>query len=215
MSPGYLVVEARQPVARLLLAHGAGAPMDSDFMDALAHALAEQGISTMRFEFPYMALRRETDRRRPPDRAAVLLDSWRNAYAQAGRVGSDLPLLIGGKSLGGRMASMLVDELSAAALYCYGYPFHPPGRPDKLRTDHLATLKAPALIVQGTRDPFGKPDLVEGLRLSPRLAIHWLPDGDHDFKPRRASGQDQQGLIQAAAEATRRHLDTHVSAASA
>lgn len=203
-----LRLEAQCPAARLLLAHGAGAPMDSDFMNALATALAEQGISTLRFEFPYMAARRSGAGKRPPDRAPVLLDSWREAFGRAREEGGNLPLLVGGKSMGGRMASLVADGLGASGLCCYGYPFHPPGRTDKLRTEHLASLATPALILQGTRDPFGKPDLVNGLALSPRLSVHWLDDGDHDFKPRKASGLDQTALIGEAAVATRKFVDS-------
>ncbi len=190
-------------MACLLLAHGAGAPMDSDFMDALALALAAEAITTLRFEFPYMAARRNGGAKRPPDRAPVLLDSFRAAFGEAREQCNGLPLLVGGKSMGGRIASLVADDLKADGLCCYGYPFHPPGRPDKLRTQHLASLSTPALIVQGTRDPFGKPQLVNDLRLSPSLRVRWLEDGNHDFKPTVASGTTQQHLIAEAARATR------------
>ena len=203
MTHRFLRLDAPDPVARLLLAHGAGAPMDSDFMNALAAALAKQGISTLRFEFPYMAARRGGAGKRPPDRAPVLLDCWREAFERAREKGGDLPLLVGGKSMGGRMASLVADELGVAGLCCYGYPFHPPGRTDKLRTEHLLSLVTSALILQGTRDPFGKPALVDGLALSASVRVHWLDDGDHDFKPRKASGLDQEALIGEDAVATR------------
>ncbi len=174
----------------IVLAHGAGAAMDTPFMNTMATGLATAGLVVARFEFPYMRTRREEGSRRPPDRAPKLLDAWREVIAQLhGR----RPLIIGGKSMGGRMASMVADETQGGArlvdgLVCLGYPFHPPGRPEKLRTEHLETLETPTLIVQGSRDPFGKPNEVERYNLSPAIRGAWLEDGDHSFKPRKASG---------------------------
>jgi len=172
----------------LVLAHGAGAPMDSPFMDAFATGLAAAGLRIVRFEFPYMAARHE-GRRPGPDRERVLLDTWRAVVAS---LASARTLVIGGKSMGGRMASMVADELGVAGLVCLGYPFHAPGRPDRPRIAHLQALVTPALIVQGTRDPFGSPEDVAGYGLSNSIALHWLPDGDHDFKPRSGSGRTQK-----------------------
>lgn len=165
----------------LLLAHGAGAPMDSAAMTAAAQALAAQGLRVARFEFAYMAARR-TGTRRPPPRAETVMPEYRAAVAALGAP----RLVIGGKSMGGRVASMVADELGVAGLVCLGYPFHPPGRPEQLRTRHLETLRTPALIVQGTRDPFGTREEVEGYALSPAISLLWLEDGDHDLKPRKA-----------------------------
>jgi len=168
--------------------------MDSDYLDLLAAALAAQGIKVLRFEFPYMASRRESGGKRPPNPMPVLQDSFRLHYqALSG------PLFIGGKSMGGRVASLLADELGAAGLICFGYPFHPPGKPDKPRTAHLAQLRTPTLILQGTRDPFGKPEEVEGYELSEQIQVNWLASGDHDFKPLKSSGMDQLQLIGQAA----------------
>jgi predicted alpha/beta-hydrolase family hydrolase len=171
---------------RLLLAHGAGAPMDAATMTAAARALAAAGLRVVRFEFGYMAARR-TGGRRPPPRAETVMPEYLAAVAA---LGTGPPLVIGGKSMGGRVASMVADDLHrdgrVAGLVCLGYPFHPPGRPDQLRTAHLARLATPALIVQGTRDPFGTRDEVEGYALSPAIEILWLEDGDHDLRPRQA-----------------------------
>lgn len=172
----------------LLLAHGAGAPMDSAFMEEIARLLAERGARTLRFEFAYMATRRAEGAKRPPDRMPKLELAFRKAFAEAQSLAARQPLFIGGKSMGGRVASHLVDDLGAAGLICLGYPFHPPGRPEKLRTEHLPDIQAPALIVQGERDPFGKRDEVNGYTLSPSTKLVWTPDGDHDQKPRKASG---------------------------
>ena len=175
--------------ATILLAHGAGASMDSAPMAAVAEALAAEGLRVARFEFGYMAARRK-GARRPPPRAETLIPEYREAVAA---LGARPPLLIGGKSMGGRVASMVADELHDAGavtgLVCLGYPFHPPGKPTQTRTRHLEALKTPALIFQGTRDPFGGPDEVATYSLAPRIEIHWLDDGDHDLKPRkRVSG---------------------------
>ena len=170
----------------LILAHGAGLPMDGPFMTAIAGGLAERGFRVARFEFPYMVRRRADGRRRPPDRQPVLLESWRAAVAA---LGGGTKVVVGGKSLGGRMASLIADEVCARGLVCLGYPFHAPGRPDNPRVAHLADLTTPALIVQGERDPFGGTREVGGYRLSSAIAVHWLADGDHDFKPRKASGR--------------------------
>lgn len=172
----------------LALAHGAGAPMDSPAMAAFAEGLAARGLRVVRFEFPYMAARRDGGRRKPPDREPLLLEAWRGVIA---RLGPER-LAIGGKSMGGRMASLLADEAGVRALVCLGYPFHPPGKPERLRTAHLEALRTPALIAQGTRDPFGRRDEVDGYRLSPAIRLHWAEDGDHDLKPRKASGRSQE-----------------------
>jgi len=187
--------------ATLILAHGAGAPMDSPFMERMSQLLAARGLAVVRFEFPYMASRRANGGRRPPDRQPVLLDSWRQVHALV-RLQVAGPLAIGGKSMGGRMASLLADKLGADALVCLGYPFHPPGNPDKLRTEHLAQLATPTLIVQGERDPFGGRAEVAGYALSPSIQLHWLTTADHDFKPLRSSGLTQELQLQEAAQVT-------------
>ncbi len=173
---------------RIALAHGAGAAMDSPFMAAFAEGLAERGYRVARFEFPYMVERRRSGRKRPPDRANVLLDTWRAVIAELGPE----KLVIGGKSLGGRIASMIADETAVRGLVCLGYPFHPPGRPQDPRIDHLRQFRTPTLILQGSRDPFGPPDEVRGYALAPAIRIQWLEDGDHGFKPRKASGRTER-----------------------
>lgn len=174
--------------ATLLLAHGAGAPMDSPFMEAMAAGLAQRGWRVVRFEFPYMAQIRRSGQRRPPDRLPRLLEAFREQVAlEAGSA-----LIIGGKSLGGRVATLLAAELSdptpVAGCLCLGYPFHPPGRPTQQRTAHLATLRTPTLIIQGERDPFGRREEVEAYPLAPAVELHWLPAADHSFRPSRSSG---------------------------
>jgi predicted alpha/beta-hydrolase family hydrolase len=183
---------------RVVLAHGAGAPMDSPSLKTLAAGLAAEGLRVARFEFPYMRARRTEGRQRPPDREPVLLDTWRAVVAELGGAGA---LVIGGKSMGGRMASMIADEVGARGLVCLGYPFHPPGKPERTRTAHLEHLRTPALVVQGTRDAFGTPEDVAGYTLSPAIRIVWLEDGDHSFKPRAASGRTEKQSLQEAVTA--------------
>ena len=185
----------------VLLAHGANAPMDSGFMEEIARLLAERGARTLRFEFAYMVTRRTQGSKRPPDRMPKLELAFREAFRDAQRRASGQSLFIGGKSMGGRVASHIVDDLDAAGLICLGYPFHPPGRPEKLRTEHLGHIHAPTLIVQGERDPFGKRDEVSGYTLSPSTKIFWAPDGDHDQKPRKASGFTHAENLTAVADA--------------
>jgi predicted alpha/beta-hydrolase family hydrolase len=192
--------------ARLILAHGAGASMTSPFMETMARLLAERNIAVSRFEFDYMATRRRTGARRPPPRAESLKGEYLAAVqAVRSSLSPGQRLLIGGKSMGGRVASLVADELLAAraitGLVCLGYPFHPPGRPHQLRTQHLVNLKTPALIVQGERDPFGTRGEVEQLDLSPRIRFHWAGDGDHDLAPRGGSGFTRRGNLEAAADA--------------
>ena len=159
-----------------VFAHGAGGGMNTPFMTSVARGLGERGIRVVRFEFPYMAARR-----RVPDRQPILLQAWRDVVAE---LGGGAAVAIGGKSLGGRMASMVADELGVRALVCFGYPFHPPGKPEKLRTEHLAALQTPALIIQGERDPFGTKDDVAAYALSPSIEIAWLPGAGHSYQPR-------------------------------
>jgi predicted alpha/beta-hydrolase family hydrolase len=184
----------------VVLAHGAGAGMRHPFMASMAALLGDAGLRVARFEFPYMARKAEGGRAGRPDNERVLRATWLEVVAelsarQASRV------VVGGKSMGGRIASMIADEANARGLVCLGYPFHPPGRPDRLRTGHLEGLGTPALIVQGTRDSFGPSEEVEGYTLSPSIRLLWLEDGDHSFVPRKASGFTKGAHLEAAATA--------------
>ncbi|MBU6961236.1 dienelactone hydrolase family protein [Pseudomonas sp. CVAP len=185
--------------ATLILAHGAGAPMDSDWMSDIAARLAAQGVNVLRFEFPYMAQRRIDGGKRPPNPTPKLLECWRDVYAVVRRHVTGR-LAIGGKSMGGRMASLLADELGADALVCLGYPFYAVGKPEKPRVEHLAGLKTPTLIVQGERDALGNRAAVEGYELSPSIEVFWLTAADHDLKPLKASGFSHDQHLAAAAQ---------------
>jgi predicted alpha/beta-hydrolase family hydrolase len=194
--------------ATILLAHGAGAPMDSRSMTAIANSLASVGLRVVRFEFGYMAGRR-AGIRKPPPRADTLIPEYRVAIET---LNASSPLIIGGKSMGGRVASLLADEAfqqgKADGLLCLGYPFHPPLKPTQLRTKHLETLKTPALIVQGTRDEFGTRDEVSAYPLSDSIEIRWLEDGDHDLTPRKkVSGFSAADHLATMAQAVRHWSD--------
>lgn len=180
-----------------LFAHGAGAPMDSAFLARVARGLAERSIRVVRFEFPYMARRRTEGRRGAPDREPVLRSRWLEMIE---RFGGGPRVAVGGKSLGGRIASMVADEARVRGLVCFGYPFHPPGQPERLRTKHLEALATPALILQGTRDPFGTREDVAGYRLSPSIRVEWLEGGDHSFKPPAKSGTTEAQNVERAIE---------------
>ena len=179
----------------LILAHGAGASMHSEYMQYFATELARQGIQVGRFNFPYMVTAIETQRRRPPDRAPKLLAAWQEIIERVrerlAAKGSDQRLAIGGKSMGGRIASMSTNHEGVDALVCLGYPFHPPAKKDKLRIEHLPDIKVPTMILQGERDTFGTRTEVRGYRLPRKTKMRWLTDGDHSFKPRKRSGVTQ------------------------
>jgi predicted alpha/beta-hydrolase family hydrolase len=191
---------------RLILAHGAGAGITSPFLEKISELLAERKIAVTRFEFDYMSARRHGKARRPPPKAQSLADEYRDFLR--GRLSQARyrpPLVIGGKSLGGRVASLVADEFhqrkDVSGLVCFGYPFHPPRKPERLRIEHLEKLRCPTLIVQGERDPFGNRAEIEALNLSEVITFAWIGDGDHDFGPRSGSGFTREGNLAAAADA--------------
>lgn len=184
----------------LVLAHGAGQDMRSAFLDAIASGLAATGLRVVRFRFPYMAQMAAGGPRRPPDREPVLLAAWNRVIDELLAEGTDPSrLLIGGKSLGGRIASLIAEPRGTAGLVCLGYPFHPPGRPERPRVAHLRDLSVPTLICQGTRDPFGTPDEVASYALSRMIQLVWIEDGEHSFRPRKGSGRTWEAHLQTAA----------------
>ncbi len=191
---------AGQACASLILAHGAGAPMDSPFMQQMTERLVSRGVAVWRFEFAYMAERRTSGRKRPPNPQQQLLERWRTVY-QLVRQQTAGPLAVGGKSMGGRMASLIADELAVDALVCLGYPFHAAGKPEKPRVAHLADLLTPALIVQGERDALGGRERVASYSLSPAIQLQWLEAADHDLKPLKRSGFTHDQHLDAAADA--------------
>lgn len=179
-----------------VFAHGAGAGMDHEFMQSVAKGLAFKGIRVIRFNFPYMIKRAEDGKRRPPDRAPKLLEAYQEVIEQI----DAQQLVIGGKSMGGRMASHLSEHEKVAGVACLGFPFHPPGKPDKYKGEHLAELSKACLILQGERDTFGKREEFPAFNLSDSVSVEFIPDGDHSFKPRKSSGHTEQQNIALAVE---------------
>jgi uncharacterized protein len=175
------VYPSEHALAGLVLAHGAGAGQTSQFMVQAARGLASRGVTTATFDFPYMEAGRKV-----PDRAPILEEAWRNAIAEMRTRIDDLPLFIGGKSMGGRIASQVASQGSAAPLHglvFLGYPLHPPGKPEQRRDAHLPAIKEPMLFVQGTRDAFGTAAEIQALlpRLQ-RATLREINGGDHSFK---------------------------------
>jgi predicted alpha/beta-hydrolase family hydrolase len=193
---------AGSPVATLVLAHGAGGPMDSPVLNAVASALAAAGLTVARFEFAYMAARRE-GRRLPPPPVRRLVPEFEAALA-ACLDQTRGPLLVGGKSMGSRVAALLAageTDRRVVGLVALGFPFHPPASPEKSRLAELAACRLPALVLQGTRDPFGTPAMLAGASLPETIRLVWFEDSDHDLKPRKASGQSLSGHLATAAAA--------------
>ncbi|HCG5236393.1 TPA: alpha/beta fold hydrolase [Vibrio parahaemolyticus] len=190
------IVEGPENGSLFVFAHGAGAGMEHDFMTAVAKGLVEQGIRVVRFNFPYMVKRSEDGKKRPPDRAPKLLEAYSEVIAHF----ASSPVVIGGKSMGGRMASLLAEHELVAGIACLGFPFHPPGKPEKFKGDHLASIDKPTLILQGERDTFGKREEFGEFVFSQQVKVSFLPDGDHSFKPRKSSGHTEAGNIALAVE---------------
>nr|WP_232090749.1 alpha/beta family hydrolase [Halomonas sp. MCCC 1A13316] len=208
---GPLEVKGEGGVGRLLIAHGAGAGQHSLYMSRLRNALAEQGVQTLAVEFSYMQRAQLEGKRIPPppiDHLVEELSRWCDTltHPQGGT------LWLGGKSLGGRVASLLAARQPAAGLVLCGYPFHPPRKPEKLRLAHWPQITCPTLVVQGSRDPFGTRDEVAHYELAGQRQLHWLEDGDHDWKPRRRSGRTQAELIEYGATVIAAFMKEHRAA---
>ncbi|WP_221798228.1 alpha/beta family hydrolase [Oceanobacter mangrovi] len=181
-------------VPKLLLLHGAGAGLDSPFLQAVMQQCTALGYSIEGFEFSYMQEMRRTGKRRPPPKVEKLLQELKEYLAA-----ETAPVVVIGKSMGGRIATMLAaDRLCQPCLsgvVALGYPFHPTGKPEKLRVAHLPDVRVPLLIVQGSRDPFGHREEVPAYPVGDKLALHWLEGGNHDFDIAKNSGRSQQDLI--------------------
>lgn len=165
------IVEGPESGPLFIFAHGAGAGMEHDFMAAVAKGLVEQGIRVVRFNFPYMIKRAEDGKKRPPDRAPKLLEAYEEVIAHF----TSQPIVIGGKSMGGRMSSLLAENELVAGIACLGFPFHPPGKPEKFKGDHLANIEKPTLILQGERDTFGKREEFDDFVLSSQVKVSFYP----------------------------------------
>jgi uncharacterized protein len=193
--------------AVIAVTHGAGAGYDHPFLVGFGDALGLEGIATLRFNLPY----REAGRRMP-GRPADAIAAWRDVMRWAQNEAPGLPVLAAGKSYGGRMASMAVAEgMSAAGLVYLGYPLHPPGKPESLRDEHLYGIRVPMLFLQGTRDPFATPSLLEGVvsRIGASAVLEWVEGGGHSFEAagvKRAPAQVGASLAPAVAAFVRERV---------
>lgn len=203
-------IKADNPKAQFIFAHGAGADSDSEFMQDMANKLAEHGIQVGLFDFEYMQVAKQTGKRRPPDRAPKLLAYFNKVLAS---IDTDLPLFIGGKSMGGRMASLLVTEhsLPVKGVIAMGYPFHPPGKPEKLRTEHFADIPCPFLVLQGERDTFGTQAELAEMSFAKAPTFQFFADGDHSLKPRKKSGFSEEAHRLAATKTTVEFIEQHLN----
>ena len=180
VSAAFATPGAGSPV--LVVAHGAGAGMDHPFLAGFARAANDLGVATMRFNFPYVEAGR-----RSPDTPAVAVGTWLAAFSAAADRAGGAAVAAGGKSFGGRMASLAVAEgMPAAGLVFLGYPLHAPGKPERIRDEHLYGIRVPMLFVEGTRDPFARADLLAGVlkKLGKVATLHSVEGGDHSFKVR-------------------------------
>lgn len=197
-----LINKAANAKARLLLAHGAGVGANNEVMQQLACALASCGIEVWRFNFGYMQQALDEGKRRLPTKMPLLAAEFSQHITQCP---ADLPLFIGGKSMGGRVASLLSGHSAVQAVFAFGYPFHAPNK-QQWRTEHFADLAAPLYIAQGERDAFGSKDELSA-KYWPKVELYWLTDANHDFVPRVKSGFTQLQLIRAAAAFCSRKID--------
>ena len=199
--------------AVFIFAHGAGADSNSNFMQQLSAMISDQHIKVILFDFPYMQRRKDTGKKSPPDRMPKLEAAFIEQIKAVRQSHPTLPLFIGGKSMGGRVASMLADAVSKdypiAGVICFGYPFHPPAKPEKTRTEHLASLQTPCLIIQGTRDTFGKPHEVATYQLANTIDVCWIEDGDHSLETLKRSKLTSEQSWQQAAQVAKQFIVSH------
>lgn len=201
-APPFVDGPERVPVT-LVLGHGAGAGPEHPSLARLARSLGARGVRVVRIEFPYMRRRRVDGVKAGPDRMPALEASFRDAVRDLSDAGA---LAVGGRSMGARVAGRVAHSVGAAAWVGVGFPFHPPGKPDRLRLDDLPAA-TPGLIVQGERDPFGTRDEVAAYALPPGVRVHWSPDGAHGLEPRKASGRTLDDNLDDAADAIAAFLD--------
>jgi len=196
-------VRPPEPRAMLAFAHGAGAGIEHPFMSDMAQRLAGQGITSFRYHFPYMEARVLSGRRRPPDRPPVLVETVRAAVAKAAALADGLPLLAGGKSMGGRMTSTAASEAplpGVCGLVFFGFPLHAPGRPERAaeRAAHLGGVTVPMLFLQGTRDTLARWDLIEETcaSLGPLATLQRLEGADHSFRVLKRSARTNEDVAE-------------------
>jgi len=198
--------KVENPIAQIVFAHGAGADMHHEFMEQVSALLNKAKVNVLRFNFPYMDKRIELGKRYPPDRMPKLIDCYKQVLNDLTLASKDqLPLFIGGKSMGSRVAASIASDDEVAeqisGVFCIGYPFHPTKKPEKLRLEPLQNTKKSVLILQGDRDTLGSQDEIEEYDVSALCRYVFLPDGDHSLKPRVKSGYTHQQNIETAVNA--------------
>lgn len=200
--------KVEKPIAQIIFAHGAGADMHHEFMEQVSGLLNKANINVMRFNFPFMDKRIELGKRYPPDRMPKLIDCYKHVIDQVSLMDNNqtlLPLFIGGKSMGSRVAATIAADDDIAkfiqGVFCIGYPFHPTKKPEKLRLEPLQNTLKPVLVLQGDRDTLGSQVEIAEYDLSPLCHTIFLPDGDHSLKPRVKSGYTHQQHIETAVKA--------------
>jgi len=184
----------QDPTGVFLLAHGAGFGMATPFMETIAEGVINAGVRVVRFHFPYMEEMLRSGIKKPPNGGKILRqcfsDVIKHTVEQEGVPCKNI--IIGGKAMGARVASMIADEHKVAGVICLGYPFHPPMKPKHARFQNLKTIQTPTLICQGERDPKGRLEEIRQLMLSNSVQFHWLADGDNDFKPAKNSDRTHE-----------------------
>ncbi len=204
-----VTASSSMPVCRFIFAHGAGAGYQTPFMEDIASQLAELGIEVWRFNFPYMQTMQETGKRRPPEKMPALEAHFKALLEKSLAESVSLPTFIGGKSMGGRVATHILEDSEARGAVVFGYPFHPPGKPEKLRTGHLENIAKPVCICQGERDTFGTQTEIDNYSLASTVTISFLSDGDHSLKPRKKSGATLQDNVSNAARTAASFMLAH------
>lgn len=207
-TPSIIESFVKEPIALFIFAHGAGADKSHSFMENFTLLLNEKAINVVRFNFPYMDKRLVDGRKYPPNRMPLLLDCYQEVVDKYLQDGShDLPIFIGGKSMGGRVAATLsCGETSVKGNVCIGYPFHPQKKPEKLRLEPLQETVVPTLILQGERDTLGNKGEIENYDISPLCDVFYLEDGDHSLKPRVKSGHTHTQHLKTAVERLARFI---------
>ena len=199
----------KDPKGIFLLAHGAGKGASNPFLDTIARGVVNSGVRVVRFNFPYMEGMLRTGKRKSPNSGEVLRKCFSDVISHCIEI-EQVPakyIIVGGKSMGARAASMIADKHQVGGVICLSYPFHPPRKPKPLRIAHLQTIQSPTLICQGERDPNGQREEVEKYTLSKSVQFHWLADGDINFKPHRTSNRSLQENMTDALEAVNRFID--------
>ncbi len=196
------------PIALFIFAHGAGADKSHQYLETVTELLNAENINVVRFNFPYMDKRLQDGKKYPPNRMPILIPCYQQAldhYTQ--RNTNELPMFIGGKSMGSRVAATLAaDNQDIKGVICIGYPFHPQKKPENLRLEPLQETKYPVLILQGDRDSLGSRKEIEAYDISPLCQISFYEDGDHDLKPRVKSGHTHAQHIENAVKRAARFI---------